>query len=233
MLLNSSVGGQSTQPVYLAILRNTGKVLVIIGVLDIAAMIYCITHGISYSSSLNIFAVIAGVFLIRGSLIAAGIVRWFSVFLLSAFGSMLLAWPAIQPPSLTATMIRLNPGGAVIGALFVIGLLILFFWLQRELGGPSIQGAMIEAGRKVRDMRIPAVVGVALVAGIVLVLSAVLNGESAAKAKSMALERLGPGYKFHVASLTMSTRGQVTPVSARVTAWNDNKVQTISVQWAD
>ena len=48
-------------------------VLVVVGLLDIGVLIYCIANGISYSSSQNIFAVIAGLFLLRGSLVAAGL----------------------------------------------------------------------------------------------------------------------------------------------------------------
>jgi hypothetical protein len=62
-----------------AILRRVGGVLVAIGLVDIAWMIYCIVHGISYRSSLNLFAVIAGVLLLRGSLRTAANVRWFGV----------------------------------------------------------------------------------------------------------------------------------------------------------
>lgn len=45
------------------VLVRTGKVLITVGVIDIGVMIYCIANEISYSSSFNIFAVIAGFFL--------------------------------------------------------------------------------------------------------------------------------------------------------------------------
>ena len=51
-----------------SILARVGEVLLIVGVLDIGAMIYCIMKGISYASSFNIFAVWLGILLIRGSL---------------------------------------------------------------------------------------------------------------------------------------------------------------------
>jgi hypothetical protein len=53
---------------YTAILRKTGWVLVAVGLIDIAMMIYTISLGMSYSSSLNIFAVVAGLFLIGGKI---------------------------------------------------------------------------------------------------------------------------------------------------------------------
>ncbi len=46
---------------YRAILKRVGLVLIAVGLCDIIFMIYCVSQGQSYSSSFNIFAVIAGV----------------------------------------------------------------------------------------------------------------------------------------------------------------------------
>jgi hypothetical protein len=43
-------------------------VLAVIGLIEIAVMIYCIVNRISCSSSFNMFAVIAGMLLMRGGL---------------------------------------------------------------------------------------------------------------------------------------------------------------------
>jgi hypothetical protein len=37
----------------LTILKRAGRVLIVVGALDIGLMIYCIVHGIPYSSSFN------------------------------------------------------------------------------------------------------------------------------------------------------------------------------------
>jgi hypothetical protein len=109
---------------YREILKRVGVVLVVVGLADIAWMIYCIIHKISYSSSLNLFAVIAGILLMRGSLRTAANIRWFGVFFLSASIAMLMAWPALQPIDLTLTEIRRRrvrrlrlPGSACCGVL--------------------------------------------------------------------------------------------------------------------
>jgi hypothetical protein len=60
---------------HIPILKCVGGVLLIVGLVDIAVMIYCIANRISYSSSFNIFAVVAGIFLLRGNLRAASLVR--------------------------------------------------------------------------------------------------------------------------------------------------------------
>ena len=121
------------------ILKRTGVVLLTVGLIDIAVMIYCIVNGISYSSSFNVFAVIAGIFLLRGSLRTASVVRWFAVFMFAAFVALLIAWPFIQPLGLTLTQLRLNPGASVAAIVFMAFVLSLLFWLARELGCKPIQ----------------------------------------------------------------------------------------------
>jgi hypothetical protein len=53
---------------HLPLLKKAGLVLVIVGLMDIGLMIYAIASRVSYSSSLNVFAVVAGAFLLRGNL---------------------------------------------------------------------------------------------------------------------------------------------------------------------
>ena len=208
-------------------------VLVAAGVLDIAVMAYCIVSGISYSSSLNVFAVVAGAFLVRGSLVAAGLVRWVSVFFLAALCALAVAWPVVQPLDLTLTQVRLSPSAAAVSALLLGAVACLFFWMQRQLGRPPVIVATKAAGKKVRSMRVPAAAGVALVVLLAAVLPFALSGESGAKAKAVAQGQLGAGYKYHVSSLSVSTTGRGISVSARVTAWNDSEVRVVPVEWSE
>jgi len=218
---------------YASILKRVGTILVVVGLIDIAVMIYCIANRISYSSSFNIFAVVAGVFLLRGSLRAASIVRWFSVFMLAAFLASILAWPFMQPVNLTLTQLRLNPGSSLATVAFMAFVLGLLFWLARELGRKPIQDARANAGKKERDMRIPAVAGVGLVVALAIVLPLMLNGETASHAKSIAEQQVGSGYRFHVSSLNVAKSNQGTFVSGVVTAWNDREIRDIPVHWEE
>lgn len=218
---------------HVPILHRAGMVLVAVGVVDIAVMVYCVVSGISYSSTLNVFAVLAGAFLMRGSLAAAGLVRWFSVFILAALCAIALAWPVVQPLDLTLTQIRLAPTAAAVSALLVVGMAFLFFWLQRQLGSPSVLAAIEAAGKKIRSMWVPAAAGVDLVVLLAVVVPFALSGESGSKAKSLAQGQLGTGYKFYVSSLSVSTTSQGTSVSARVTAWNDKEVRVLPVEWSE
>ena len=215
------------------ILKRVGAVLLVVGLIDIAVMIYCIANRISYSSSFNIFAVVAGIFLLRGSLRAASIVRWFAVFMLAAFLALLIAWPFMQPFALTLTQVRLSPGTSLATFAFMTFVLALLVWLIRELGLEPIMAARTSAGRKKRDMRIPATAGVGLVIVIGVFMALLLGGESANRAKSMAEQQVGPGYRFHVSSLNIAKNNQGTFVSSVVTAWNDNEIQNIPVHWEE
>jgi hypothetical protein len=216
---------------YRAILKRAGLVLVVIGLLDIAYMIYCIVNKMSYSSSFNLFAVIAGILLMRGSLRAASAVRWFSAFFLAACISVLFAWPAIQPMSLTVARIRLHPGGFAGGAVLLASALGLLYWVIRELGREAVQVASAAAGIKRRNMRIPLACGLALVAVAGICMNLLLSGDSAARAISMASKEIGPGYLLHVSSLSIAEHGEKKTVSGVVTAWNKQEIREIPFHW--
>jgi hypothetical protein len=218
---------------HLSIFRKTGKALIAVGLIDIAAMIYCVATGVSYSSSLNIFAVIAGFFLLRGSLRAAGFVRWFSMFLLAGACGLALSWPLAQPLSLTLVQVRLNPLATAVSIALLVAVITFLFWVQRQLGQPPVLSALRAAGRKVRDMRAAAAVGFGIVVLLAAVIPLALSGESGTKAKAMAQEQLGASYRYHVSSLNVSTSSQGKFVRATVAAWNEREVRTVPVQWKE
>jgi len=215
----------------ISILRRTGIVLIAVGAVDIAAMVYCMVNGISYSSSLNVFAVVAGVFLVRGSLAAASLLRWFSVFSLAVLCSLVLAWPVFQPFDLTLTQFRVSPAASALSALLFAGLIALFGWIQSQLGRPPVLEAILAAGRKVRSMKFPAAAGVALVVLLATGVPLMVSGESGDKAIAIARAQLGAGYKYHVSSLSVSSTSAGTSSSARVTAWNDREIRIVPVEW--
>lgn len=228
---NHAVHPAEIQPI--PALKRVGGVLLVVGLIDIAVMVYCIVNRISYSSGFNIFAVIAGIFLLRGSLRAASVVRWFAVFLIAGIVAMTIAWPFTQPLGLTFTQFRLNPGGAFTTFAFMAFVLGLSFWVARELGQKEVKIARASTGRKEREMRIPAALAVSLVVVMGVALALLFGGESAARAKSMAMQQVGPGYRFDVSALKVSSRGKSKFVSGVVTAWNDKEIVSIPVQWEE
>lgn len=218
---------------YVHILKRVGGVLLVVGLIDIGVMIYCAVNRISYSSSFNVFAVIAGIFLLRGSLGAASIVRWFAVFLLAAMISFTASWPLLQPVDLTLVQIRLNPGAFTTMAALMVFLLALLAWVIRQLGSEPILSALATAGRKIRDMRLPAALGIGLVVLLLTLLNQILGGQTAEHAKAMARQQLGAGYHFHVSSLNINSANGLASVSGVVTAWNEKEIRTVRVEWQE
>jgi hypothetical protein len=177
--------------------------------------------------------VVAGFFLLRGSLRAASVVRWFSVFMLTCFVALVFAWPFMQPIDLTLTQIRLNPSSTLVALIFMLSGSALLYWVQWQLGQSPVLAARAAAGRKTRDMRIPAATGVAVVILVAVALGFLLGGESAGKAISIAKQKLGPEYRYHVSSMNIAKTSQGTYVSGVVTAWTDKQVQNVPVEWKE
>jgi hypothetical protein len=57
------------------------------------------------------------------------------------------------------------------------------------------------------------------------------GGETGKHAMDLAAAKLGPGYRYHVRSLHVSTTGQGTSVFGVVTAWNSSELRDIPVAW--
>jgi hypothetical protein len=220
-------------PDHIHILKRAGTILLVVGVIDIGIMIYCITNGIAYTSSLNIFAVIGGIFLLKGNLRAASIIRWGAVFLLSALLSMLAVAPLLQPFNLTLTAIRLNP--AMMATSFGMSFLVmaLLWWLSIQLAKPPVLAARAAAGRKTRSIYIPAILGAALtlifgIAGIFM-----QRSDSALKATALVEKQLGASYRYHVSSLSFKKSSEGDFVSGVVTAWNPLEIKNVPFQWQE
>jgi hypothetical protein len=218
---------------YRSILRRAGFVLVAVGLVDIGWMIYCIVNGISYSSSLNIFAVIAGILLIRGGLRTAGIIRWLATLFVSAFAALVVIFPLLQPVGLTLAEIRFNTVGVITSVFFAVVIIAALYWVAGELGREPILVAREGAGLKRGSARVPVFCGIGAVVVGSVALVVFLGGESADRAKREASVQVGPGFALHVTSLMINESGRHKSVSAVVAAWNDKEVRDISVHWEE
>jgi hypothetical protein len=216
---------------YRSILRRAGLVLVAVGLVDIGWMIYCIINGITYSSSLNIFAVVAGILLIRGGLKTAGIVLWLALFFVSAFAALVVIFPFLQPVGLTLAEIRFNPVGVGTSVFFAVVIVAALYWVARELGREPILVAREGAGLKRGSARVPMLCGVGVVVVGSVALLVFLGGESADRAKREAAEQVGPGFALHVTSMMIRESRHHRSVSAVVAAWNDKELRKLSVHW--
>ena len=212
---------------HLFFLKRIGWVLLVIGLVDIGVTVYCIANGFAYSSSLNIFAVVGGAFLVRGSLRAALIIRWLGVFMIAAFASVLVASPLLQPLSLTLTQLRLSPLGAAQSLIAFAFIAALLWWLTRGLGALPVLAAQTAAGRKLKSVRLAVAAGVALAAVLAISVNLIQRTESATRVISLTKQQLGPGFQYHVSSLNYQSFGGSSSVPGVVKAWNEMEVKDV------
>jgi len=137
-------------------LRRVGWSLIAVGLLDIGLMVYCITNNLRYSSSFNIFAVAAGIFLLRQNMRTARVVSFFAAFFL--------------PPAVVAVV--LNP--LVVPVPFAIELMataltLYVFWVYRSLTSPAVMEARRAAGVSAKTPRLAWVAGVTFAVGWALI----------------------------------------------------------------
>jgi hypothetical protein len=215
-------------PAYRRVLREVGLVVLVIGIADIGLMIYCIMTGLNYSSSLNIFAVVAGIFLMRGSLAAAKLVTWFAAFLLAgSLSAGLILLPFLQPFDLWLIEFRLNPTESLLFGAFAVAVLGALVWVYRRLRSPEVIEARVAAGHSSSPPRLAFVLGVVLAVGLAILFRFTMGGENAARAVQIAESQNGPGYKYHVTDMHWFN----STVHARVKAYNEHEVKSVEVEW--
>ena len=82
-------------------------------------------------------------------------------------------------------------------------------------------------------MYIPAVLGVVVSIFSVVFVVYFLGGEAALKAKSIAEQKLGTSFRYHVSSLNISSNNQGTFAAGLVIAWNDKEIRYLPVSWKE
>lgn len=216
-----------TEP-YKEILRRIGIALIVIGALDIGWMIYCITHRMSYSSSVNIFAVVAGIYLLRGDLGVAKAVRFFVILLFTVeMSALFLVLPLVQPLDLMAAEFRLLRWQGMLSLLVALMVIMAGAWIILEFKKPPIVKAMVEAGGKAWRPRNAVFVGVAFVAVMGIIMHFLLHGDAANEAIARAAKIDGPGFKYVVTSMNITN----SHVRATVTVYNDNEIRSENVEF--
>lgn len=208
-------------------LRRVGWALVAVGLIDIAFMVYCIMNEISYRSSLNVFAVIAGILLVRKSMRTANVVSFFAAFMMAGAMGALVLFPLLVPFDFLITMLRLSPLSLVSSVLVGIAFLLLAFWVYRNLTAPEVMEARRAAGVNAKPPIAGFIAGGVLVVGLFTIMTLVMHGSSSEIAIEKARAETGPGYSYYVTSMSWSgDSGRAT-----VTAYNDTEVRDVNVQW--
>jgi len=220
---------------YRSSLRVVGVTLIVVGILDIGWMIWCVAHRQSYSSRFNIFAVIAGILLIRGGLRTANVVAFFSAFMLSSLVGVLVVFPFLVPFDLVLAYSRVYPVSFSVSSLVAVCVLVLLGWIYRRLTAPPIMAAIAERYSHWKSFwrrpRTGFLAGVPLVVILVVSLSFMLHGATAERAIAEAKQKVGEGYKFYVSSWSMHSSGGRSHYATVVTAYSQKDIKEIPIEW--
>jgi hypothetical protein len=211
--------------------KRAGAVLLAVGIAVGAATFARFAEAGPYPAVLAAIAVLAGACLLGDGPRAALWVRTIAVFMLTAGVAGIVMAPLFQPLDLAVVEIRLDPAHFAIEAAAVLFGLCVAFWVARELGGPVARDAIVSAGIRRWDMRMPAQAGagVAALAGLLLWLA--LHGQSADLAISLAIQQLGPDYRYHLSWISSANNGHGTTVTGVVTAWNEKETRRVLLHW--
>lgn len=223
---------------YGSILRRCGWALIAIGLIDIAVMAWCVASQTSYGSSLNVFAVIAGFFLLKGSLKAARIISSYIAFLIAGLIGGFLIMPFLFPVDLIVIYWKSEPRLPATLAAIAGGLAVaLLLWIYRELTSLPVRVAMDQAQIDYTSLRRrPAagfLVGSSLIMISFIILFSFMHGKTAQLAMQKAELQLGPGYRYHVRSFCTSSAGGRKRIEAAVTAYRNSVIKEIVVVWTE
>jgi hypothetical protein len=219
------------------VLRKVGLALIVVGLLDIGWMVYCLSRGWGYRSSFNVFALVAGILLARGSLPTARVVAFFSAFLLTGSAGIALLFPIVMrvPLDLVWLYVRLHPLMAIGFLLLVPALLVLLAWTCRTPTKPVVLTAMDQQRIDYRHWCYRPSGGFVAGALLSVILAAFVGGSlrsgTVAQAKAEARARVGPGYQLFVSSLyPRFGLGGPTGISATVVAYSEHEVRAVPVE---
>ena len=218
---------------YSQILRRAGGVLVAIGIIGEAVTIARVAGAARlWLAALDCIAIVAGACLLWGGPRAALWVRTLAVFVLAGGVMVVIAASLFQPLDLSITEIRLDPGGFTTWAATLAIAICVTLWVSLQLGRPAVRDAIAGAGIRRWDMRFPAQAGGGIVALAALLLWLALHGQSGELATSLALQQLGPDYRYHLSWISSARNGRGTTVTGIVTAWNHKEIKQVVLHWA-
>lgn len=199
-------------------------------------MIWAFSCGLPYASTLNVFAILAGVRLRQGSLRMARTLRWAAAFSIASYAACIFALPTFLPFELIRTYVRTTSPLALLGGnVVIVASIALFFWLQRMLDHPSLLLALSASdaprGGPLRRAEVAACLGAGLTILCVSLLPLLNQSPPAQEAILRARAERGPSYRYFVTSLSVHSDVSSTEFHATVLAYTDSAIERVKVTW--
>ncbi|HNX68181.1 MAG TPA: hypothetical protein PLL75_05195 [Candidatus Omnitrophota bacterium] len=223
---------------YKDVLVRAGWILIIVGVLDIAIMIFCVVRRISYASSLNIFALIAGILVLQNRLTATRVISQITALYIGSSLTTAILTPFVLPWDLWLTSLKLYPV-EIAKSFFGSALFLLFaVWLYGELTSEPVRAAMDEAHVNYTSLWRKPANGLWVSTCFAVILMGILpvfltKSPAAQKTRQIAAGKMGAGYKYFVSSLNQRINREGNFVRAIVTAYNDKEIKVLPLEWSE
>jgi hypothetical protein len=199
-------------------LQRAGQVLLAAGAADLALLAGSALAGLFYPSSLNVLALAAGVYLKRGSMRAAAVVRWMAWFTLAAVPLLAAALLLVLPPAFWWVLSRSHPTECAVVAAALLLPVALAAWLLGALPAPG-------RARRAWMAPVASAAGVAVASGALV---AVMQSTAVSQAAvDLARRQVGPGFGYVVVSLRLGLEGGAPVFRGGVLAWNRNEAKYV------
>lgn len=212
-----------------AVLRSTGAVVAVAGVVQALLVMAHAPAGTFHLQFANA-NILFGLLIACGGLRAVSAVRWLAWFCLMPAALLLLAGVVLQPLGLLVAQARFTPAAFMSELAVQLLSLVLLLFMLRQLGSAPLQAARAAQGRKVRDMRLPLVLGGVLAVAVAGLQAGAMRSADAQHAVRLAAAEMGPGYDYFASHIQFQF-GADNRVLARVQLWNDRELREIPVQW--
>ncbi|HEY5799597.1 MAG TPA: hypothetical protein VIT92_05220 [Burkholderiaceae bacterium] len=214
-------------------LRRAAILLLLAGLLDTAAVAYAYAYELPYQAIGNVLFIASALFIWRGSILTAALVRTLvAVMVALSLPTILYVSLVHRPLDLFLTQLRLHGIQNVMQEVAGVPVLALLAYTVFELARSRAVRDFAGNNRFYR-VRIALICGSALGLVVTFFFYQITSGQNARRATSIAAARLGPAYRYHIASLRFTSVNGRSSGVAEVTAWNNDRIVKVPVSWKD
>jgi hypothetical protein len=213
---------------YRRTLTKAGKILIVVGAIDVAFWVVCILTSQAYGSTVSVFAIAAGIYLKRGNLhTALWATRFGAAILAASILVLIFVFPAIQPLPLWLLELKLRPWTTLPMVVSPVLILPPLAWAYLLLRRQEVRQALKEHGLAARPPLLWFGGGIAMAVLIAMGIQFLFHGDAAKTAITAAQLQNGDQYQYVVRQMFVgNSHGR-----AVVTAYKNDEIKEISVKW--